>query len=898
MSLKINIYKVKDALTLLLLVCIVESAQSQKIQINGVLKNSSSKKPVSYASVLLKNNLEKIVSYSISNEEGRFSIIVPDTIQLTNCLIEINSIGYKRIRQPFTTLQHIYDFWMDEDVTQLKEVEVNTVLPVKKQGDTLSFNVSSFARKEDRSIGDVISRMPGMQVGEDGQISYNGEKIANLFIHGDDLMDGRYGLATQAITKEMIKSVDVMQNFQPKKVLKDKVFSQDVVVNLVLKDENSIKLAGQAMLGTGIPEQYDASINAMIFNKRIKTLNSIKSNNSGIDYKNDFNQYGAGSLLNLMDNARPPQLLSSLTIDNPNIPLRNYYFNSSGLVNTNILYNTKDSLQLRSNIQVYTDRNTFNFNSKQDNYIPGDTIRYNQVQRTLRKPFVINASFTAQANRTHYFMLDKISFNLTEDNTRSYLNFNGNSFNQQLTGRSYIFSNDFSWIPLLKSKNLLSLRWSINSYKAPQTLYADTGLNTRILNNGIPYIATEQYVTIPVLFSDASFEYIVGGKHLIRSAYATGILNEWQQLNSTLTLTQTDSSKNRYQGDAGNLLKWQRNKAYINASYVIKNNNWEVGVSVPLYWQSIHYYQDAYVVDETYKRTYINPNINVKRYVNSEDYVVANYTYSNRFGNITGVYRGAILTNYQLLIANDAQLQEKASSAAGIRYNFQRSIILLFMHAAIQYNKVTVNSILSSVITNTGQRTMLLPFENDQSNINATVGISKYIFRLKTKLSLNASWIRSYYEQFINTQKLPFTNDGFNLNIGIDGKLSNDVSFNYIGSGSWNNSFDKTRGIDNTIKVFDQNIGLGYAPANNLFLNLKARELYSIQPNLSDMNYWFVDANMRYKLKKMRTDIELVLTNLLNIKEYRMFGLSSNQFTSSSYETRGMMLMVRATFNL
>lgn len=897
MESKSLIYKFQLAFVQLFMLSIAISGYSQQFQISGTLKNRSSPKPLNNVTVLLKNNFGKIVSYGISNEAGKFRLTIPDTVQNTSCFIEINPIGYKQIRQPYTKLQSIYDFWMEEYTAQLAGVEVKTILPVKKKGDTLSYDVSSFARREDRSIGDVINRMPGMTVANDGQISYNGKNIANLYIHGDDLMDGRYGVATKSITKEMIKSVDVMQNFQPQKVLKDKVLTQDVVVNLVLKDENSVRLAGQAMLGAGLPEQHDIAINAMIFNKTIKTLNSIKGNNSGIDYKNDLNQYGAEDLLSSMDNARPEQLLSAATIDKPVIPLQYYYFNRSGLINTNSLYNSKDSLQVRSNIQVYADRNAFNFISKQENYIIGDTIRYNQMQQVLRQPLAINATFTAQANRSRYFLIDKISFNLTGDNTNSRLNFNNSSFNQQLTGHIYHFSNKFNWIPLLKSKGLLNMRWNIDSYLGSQTLLVDTGLNNRVLNYGKPYLATEQYIRIPVFFSDASVEYIIGGKHLIRSSYEAGVLNEWQQLNSTLTLTQTDNSKNRYQGDAGNHVRWQRNKAYITVTHTMKSNDWEVSVSAPLSWQSIRYYQDDYALDETFRRTYINPHINIKRYVNSEDHFLINYSYSNRFGNISGIYRGVILANYQSLIANDAQLQERVSSSAGIRYNFQRSIILLFINAAIQYNRVTANSILSSVITNNEQRTILLPYANDQSNIHASLGVSKYIFRLKTKFSLNASWRRGYYEQFINAQKLPFINDAFSLHIGIDGKLVNDVTFSYYGLGIWNNSFANTSGIYNSMKLFDHSMGITYAPASRFILNLKARQLYSVRPNLPDMNYWHVDATARYNLKKLRSDLELGLTNLLNTKEYKMVGLSSNQFTFSNYETRGLMLIVRANFS-
>jgi hypothetical protein len=82
----------------------------------------------------------------------------------------------------------------------------------------------------------------------------------------------------------MIKNVEVIQHHQPIKMLQNKKPTDAVAINLVLKDENSLKLSGQAMVGAGLPEQYDAALNTMTFNKKFKMLNVLKANNSGIDY--------------------------------------------------------------------------------------------------------------------------------------------------------------------------------------------------------------------------------------------------------------------------------------------------------------------------------------------------------------------------------------------------------------------------------------------------------------------------------------------------------------------------------------------------------------------------------------------------------------------------------------
>ncbi len=875
---------------------------AQKTPINGVLKSPSAG-VVAFASVILKNPQGRIIGFSISNNEGKYTILLPDSVHRNSLVIEVNCLGYKRMQQPLVDGKNTYHFFMEETIVELKEVQVNSKPLVKSNNDTLSYNITAFLRKGDRSIGDVIKHMPGISVAENGEIAYNGKKIFNLYIHGDDLMDGRYGLATKAITPDMIKSVDVMQHFQPIKVLKNKVFTDDVAMNLVLKDENSLQLAGQAMLGGGFPQQLDAALNAMIFNKTLKMLNSLKGNNSGIDYQGDFNQYNFSDFLSSVDNTHPKALLSDGTAGNPDIPRQNYYLNNSGVLNANNLYNTMDSLQLKSNIQFFIDRNTFNYGAKVDNYLPADTIQYNELQNALRKPFLLNTSLTAMRNKTSYYLRNNIRFNFSGYNNDSYMYFNGNAFNQRLSARTYDFSNDIELIPAMRSRDIINLKWYVNYYNTPQHLTVGSGLNSDILNNSLPYTAISQYAATPGFLSNLSAYYSVINGHLITQTYQVGMINEWQKLNSDLHLTQPDGSVSAYKGDVGNALLWQRNKAYVNTSYSLKKDDWQASLSVPLFWQLIHYYQDAYALNSKNHRFFLNPSANIKFFINAEDYLLANYRYNNSMGNIAGVYRGLILTNYRSLYVNDAELQEQYSSGLDITYNFQRNIIMLFINAGLNLRKVTANSILSSILTNNVQRTVLLPYENDQSSFTANAGISKYIFALNTTASLKAIWRRSRYNQLINGNTFPFANDVLNLNVNIGGKFLEDYTFNYTGNGAWYKSRQTNMNgtglkLENRVKRFDQNISLGYSPIGNLFLNVKGRHIYSTQANISDINYLFLDINIRYKLRRLRTDLEFDITNLFNIKEYKILSLSSNQFSGNSYDIRGRMAMVRVTFNL
>ena len=94
--------------------------------------------------------------------------------------------------------------------------------------------------------------MPGIDVAENGAISYNGQQINKFYIEGKDLLGGRYGLATNTVHQEDVATVEVMENHQPIRVLEDVSFSQSPAINLRLKSRARSAWAGTVKAAGGV----------------------------------------------------------------------------------------------------------------------------------------------------------------------------------------------------------------------------------------------------------------------------------------------------------------------------------------------------------------------------------------------------------------------------------------------------------------------------------------------------------------------------------------------------------------------------------------------------------------------------------------------------------------------
>src|SRR5574344_1970307 len=127
------------------------------------------------------------------------------------------------------------NFRVKEQSVQLKEVSVRAQ-KIKQNGDTLNYLVGAYQQQNDRTIGDVLKRMPGIEVSDGGGIKFNGKSISKFYVEDMDLLQGRYGLATNNVNAQDVATVQVLQNHQPVKALQGRTLTDDVAINLKLKD--------------------------------------------------------------------------------------------------------------------------------------------------------------------------------------------------------------------------------------------------------------------------------------------------------------------------------------------------------------------------------------------------------------------------------------------------------------------------------------------------------------------------------------------------------------------------------------------------------------------------------------------------------------------------------------
>jgi len=878
----------------------VTATLAQELSFTGSLKTHDGR-PVAYANVSLTLENGQVLTFGSSDAKGNFILTLSDSLaNRRDLLLAVNHLGYGKVAMPFQSSQKHYVILMEEQTIDLQEVEVKSRPKINQSGDTLSYDVGSFAKAEDRSIADVLRRMPGIEIEDSGQIKYNGKAISNFYIDGDDLLNDRYAIGSKTIPHDMVKDIEILQNHQPIKALQDKSLSENIALNLKIKEEAKLQWKGQAKTGLGLPEQYDLELNGMLFNKKYKLFNLAKANNIGIDLQNDLRAFNEDNKRAAIDDNRPTGLLSSGTAPEPNLPKNRYYFNHSEELNANNLINLKNGLQLKTNIGLWLDKNQMNYNSFNEVYFDQDTIRYREDQRVSAQPYQVHLALQAKSNKANYYFSNTLQLDLDGSTQESSLNTNIMQIEQQLDVTTRNFSNSLEYIPHT-SNNIFRVNWDLYHDQIPQSLSIYPGIQEEILHDSLAYQCTQQRIETPTWFSNFSLGYTIP-KGSIKQHYRLGTLNEWQHMYSSLLLMEPDDSFTISENIKDNHLHWQRHRLMASAVYEFKDAHWEAQLSLPLAWQYIHYNDSGFDLDEQQHKLLFTPSWRLKYYTTAEDYLALQYTGNNKMGNINGIYAGTILSNYRNLSGNSSGLQEQHIHNGGLQYNFQRNISMLFINAGINYSRTIASAIASRTVDSTISRTEWLPYQNISSNLSLNGGISKYLFDLDATTGLKLSWNRAQFSQLMNGQLMPYQHVSFTLSPSIKVRLWDIVEANYETNATWTSSRLSPEAQLNIphqqIYTLDQSMNLSCTPLSHSFIQISGRHLYTNQAQMENINYFFVDATFRYQLNKQRIDFQLDLTNITNIQQYETYSLSANQFGYQRYDLRGRMLMLRASFYL
>ena len=174
-----------------------------------------------------------IVAYCRPDESGTYRLMLATSAK--ELLVRFSGFNIKKEIKRIDAKSQTLDFYAIEESTLLHEVQIKAQ-KLWGSRDTLNYLVAAYTKDHDNSIADILKKLPGITI-DNGKIKYQGLPISHLYIENMDLMQGSYGILTESLKAKDVATVQVLENHEHIKALKDQVPPDNAAINLKLKKE-------------------------------------------------------------------------------------------------------------------------------------------------------------------------------------------------------------------------------------------------------------------------------------------------------------------------------------------------------------------------------------------------------------------------------------------------------------------------------------------------------------------------------------------------------------------------------------------------------------------------------------------------------------------------------------
>jgi hypothetical protein len=870
----------KRLLTLVCCILFLTNVAHAQILLTGAV-NLSDGEPCPGVIVTLRTVPDSaIVAYGYTDRQGLYSIKYSGRQQ--SLLLTASGMLIKSVSKTISSVSQTVNFVAEENVQYLKEVIIKNQR-IWAKADTVNYLVSSFSGQNDVVIGDILKKMPGISVSEQGQIAYMGRPINKFYIEGLDLLGGRYGIATKNIPSKSVSVVQVLENHQPIKAIREIVKSNEAAINLKLKEDAKGRMELAALLGIGAtPLLWNAELTALYFGKNKQNISSYKANNAGLDLSIELKDYLYRELFKTND----VMYISMPTA--PGISRRRYLFNNSHAVSFNHLNKINDNKQIRVNISYLNDHERRDSENRTDYYLPdGTLLTVDENLHSTTNTNLVNAGTTYTNNGSERYVQNALNVSWKQINDVGSV-FYKETLHQRKEAPTVVVTNNLN---LLKTNNAKTREFMSNfGFKSsPQTMMLTPGPYCDLFNQGIEYKQLIQKARTNDFYFDNTLQIVDWriGKLKIDHSVLVNLRGQ--------TLT-TD-------------LHTVHNDIYITLNADSLRNNINQFALYATLFSGIHYTVGNLNMHAKLflgmENNYINNKSRHKYYnhlrmlyplelqatyaFNTDMKLIATSSFSDRVGNIGTLYTGYIMENYRNLNHYDNRLSHSYNGQAGLRFQYKNAFDQFFVNAGINYQQMSQNMMFAQSFKGILMLTSSLPIQHNAHNANVTAKVSKGFDVMGITTNLEGTYGIYSGQQLREDELIGYHNKGLTLTASLEAMPTHWFNLNYMGVFNRSSSTTNKGDIFTPIRTFRNTAKGIFIPLKNFSVNVTYEHYYN-SGGIGNRYLSFTDLSAVYNYNTYV--FSLSWSNILNTKKYVTATYNNINSFNYTYHIRGSELML------
>ena len=251
------------------------AASAQGIKITGTLVDRDTKEGVMLATVQMLKPDSTYLSGVLSDEKGNFSIEVSAT---GSYILKFTSVGYtpltKTVKVDGKKDIALGKITFNADAIMLKGATVvGQAARVTVQEDTFVYNASAYRTPEGSVVEELVKRLPGAQVSDDGTITINGKEVKKVLVDGKEFMTGD----TQTALKNLPTSIiDKIKSYDEKSDLAKVTGIDDgeeqTVLDFGIKKGMNKGVFGNVDASVGTQDRYAERLMGALFKDKTRVM--------------------------------------------------------------------------------------------------------------------------------------------------------------------------------------------------------------------------------------------------------------------------------------------------------------------------------------------------------------------------------------------------------------------------------------------------------------------------------------------------------------------------------------------------------------------------------------------------------------------------------------------------
>ncbi|WP_244289538.1 carboxypeptidase-like regulatory domain-containing protein [Flavobacterium tiangeerense] len=869
-----------------ILFCLVLFITSNSIYcqttIFGYSRNSESKIALN-SSVILKNiNSKEILVFSNTNEKGYYELKTNKTGKFT---LTFSTLNYdtQTIEIEITSETKIIEknIFLAFKPVELREIIIKKEKPITIKKDTIVFNAKSFLQGNEQVVEDLLKKIPGLSIDQNGTIKVGNQEIEKVMIDGDDFFEKGYKLITKNMPVNTIEKVELYQHYSNNKLLKGIEKSDKVALNLKLKDNFKRQWFGNFISGYGLASEnrYEIRSNLMNFGKKnkhyfITNLNNTGNNATG-DIDNLIRPFRFDDIETIGDDQNVNTIIS-LESELPNLKQSRVNFNNAEMLSLNSIFTISPKTKLKTLSFLNTDENYFLKNSFQS-YSVGNTSFVNTENFIGRKIQItgfgkIDLIYDVTKTKTLEY---SGKFNSTNEKNRSNLNFNGDLLNEKLKSNNQLFDQKIVFTNKYKNNQVLLFIGRYIAEKTPQNYSVNQFLYQDLFLQNANNIAQN---------SENKMQFAGFDVHLLDRKKNGDLLeiqfgNQFRTdiLISNFQLKNDDnivSEPLEYQ----NNINYNTNDLYLNTKYRFKLKKISV-LSQASFHQLFNKFKSL-IYSQTQTPFFINPKLGLEWEINAKNKVLTSYSLNKTNATIQDVYNNYIQTGFRSFSKGTGNFNQLNTSSVLLNYIYGNWGDKFFANSSIvfakDYDFFSTNTIIEQ---NYAQSEKILI--KNRELLTFSSNIDRYLKSMSSNLKLTFGGSKSNFKNIVNNSD-PREINIKSLNYGVELRSGFRGIFNYHLGTKWDYSEVKTSFTNSFINNLTF-LDLFFIMNDKLNFQIQSERYFFGNLDKNNNKYYFMDLEARYTVKENKLTFSLSGNNLFNTKTFRSFNINDISISKTEY---------------